>query len=93
MKHCAGGFAGWWLISAENACANKLPVNSICLVNSVENEEDVDTDDDLTHRYPIHNLKVGSGAPNISNIKNVAARLSLLQDNNLPKLSDSHLAR
>lgn len=56
-------------------------------VISVENEGDVDTDDDdnPTHRYPIHNLKAGSGAPNISNIKKVAARLSLLQDINLPE--------
>lgn len=56
---------------------------------SAEDEEDVDmdadnADDNPAHRYPIHDLKAGSGAPNISNIKKVAARLSLLQDINLP---------
>jgi hypothetical protein len=48
---------------------------------------DVDTDehdDNPTHRYPIHDLKAGSGAPNISNIKKIATRLSLLQGINLP---------
>ncbi len=48
-------------------------------------DEGVDDDDNPTHRYPIHDLKAGSGAPNINNIKKVATRLSLLQDINLPE--------
>ena len=61
-------------------------------IASAEDEEDMDVDMDVddnddnpAHRYPIHDLKTGSGAPNISNIKKVAARLSLLQDINLPE--------
>ena len=57
-------------------------------VDSAGNDgDDTDTDDDddnPAHRYPIHDLKAGSGAPTINNIKKVAIRLSLLQDINLP---------
>jgi hypothetical protein len=34
---------------------------------------------DDPNRYPIHDLKSGSGAPNVANIKKVAERLKLLQ--------------
>lgn len=57
------------------------------VVSAEDDGGDTDADDDddnPTHRYPIHDLKAGSGAPTINNIKKVAARLSLLQSINLP---------
>jgi len=39
---------------------------------------------DPAHRYLLHDLKTGTGEPKVSNIKKVAARLTLLQAIDLP---------
>ena len=39
---------------------------------------------DPAHRYLLHDLKIGAGEPKVSNIKKVAARLTLLQGIDLP---------
>lgn len=54
-------------------------------VIAVDPEIDQDESDDLSaHRYPMHDLKTGAGASKVSNIKQVAARLKMLQDIALP---------
>jgi TnpA family transposase len=52
--------------------------------NTGELDEDLLVDADELLDYPIHELKVGAGGPQVKNIKRVCARLKRLQDIDLP---------
>jgi hypothetical protein len=49
----------------------------------IETDEDED-DSNPIHHYLLHDLKAGAGVPKVGNIKKVAARLTLLQEIDLP---------
>lgn len=71
--------------------AARLPETlKINLQRLIYHKADLATDLDLAegddpNRYPIHDLKSGSGDPNVTNIKKVAERLKLLQQVGLPE--------